>query len=90
MNIISWTLSYFQQNPKFNQQSLPGLDPSIDQLTFDLQSLDTTDLNYLMGLLGAKYLPTAFYKVRLLTFDARVAQGTVPRATGYKVPPSVD
>ncbi|GAB3126408.1 Pvc16 family protein [Novispirillum itersonii] len=65
---ISRTISYFQQNPYFNQQNLPGLDPAIDKLNLEFVNLDPVDLNYVMGMLGAKYLPSVFYKIRLLPF----------------------
>lgn len=83
LKVTSWILSYFQRNPRFDHDTLPGLDPEITQLTFDLQSLDTTDLSYLMGLLGTKYLPSVFYKVRLITFDGRSVQAEIPQVHGY-------
>lgn len=86
LKVASWILGYFQQNPRFDHDSLPGLDPGITQLTFELQSLETTDLNYLMGLLGTKYLPSAFYKVRLITFDGNDVQAQIPEVGGYGVP----
>src|SRR5436853_173538 len=62
LGIISRTISFFQQNPWFTHANLPDLDPIIDKLTLEMTNLDVTDLNYLMGLMGTKYLPSVYYK----------------------------
>lgn len=86
LGMISWTISFFQQNPWFTHQNLPGLDPEIDKLTFEIMSLDITDLNYLMGLMGVKYLPSVYYKVRMIPFRSDAIKGTVPAAQGVQTP----
>ncbi len=84
LGVISWVLSFFQQNPVFTHESQPDLDPKITQLTFDLISLDATQLNYLMGLVGTRYLPSAYYKIRLLTFDGEAIRAEVPAVQGLE------
>ena len=37
-----------------------------------------------MGLLGTKYLPSVYYKVRLLPFQADAMSGVVPAAQGSR------
>ena len=78
LGVISRTISFFQQNPSFNHTTMPELSSGIDKLTFELTNLDLTELNYLMGLLGTKYLPSVFYKVRMLPFDSDALHGEVP------------
>ena len=34
LGVISRTISFFQQNPCFNHNNMPGLDESIDRVTF--------------------------------------------------------
>ena len=65
---LSRTISYFQQNPWFSHDNLPPLDPSIDKINLEFINLNNADVNYIMGMLGVKYLPSAFYKLRLLPF----------------------
>lgn len=89
LGIISRTISFFQQSPVFTRDSLPGLDPVIEKLTFEMFNLDLTALNHLMGLMGAKYLPSAYYKVRMIPFDSAAMQGQVPAAQGVQSPGSV-
>lgn len=86
LSILTRTISFFQQNLWFTHENLPGLPASIDKLTFELTNLELTDLNYLMGLVGVKYLPSVYYKVRLLPFDSEAMQAQVPAAQGLQTP----
>ncbi len=82
--MISGTIFFFQQNPVFTQNSLPGLNSAIDKLTFEMVNMDMAEHNYLMGLAGTKYLPSALYKVRMLPFVGQSIQGQTPAVTGLQ------
>lgn len=86
LGMISQTISFFQQNPWFNHENLPGLDDAIDKLTFEISNLEMVDLSYLMGMLGTQYLPSVFYKVRMLPFAGDAMQAEVPAARGLQNP----
>jgi len=68
LGMISETISFFQQHPVFTPDNLPGLDPAIDKLTFEMNNLALADLNDLMQMIGAKYLPSVYYRVRMIPF----------------------
>lgn len=68
---ISRVIGFFQQNPCFTQANSPELQDGIDKLTLEMENLSPVDVSYVMGVLGTKYLPSAFYKLRLLPFDSR-------------------
>lgn len=89
LSAISRTITFFQQNLWFTHDNLPGLDPRIDKLTFELTNLDPVDLNYLLGLTGAKYLPSVYYKVRMIPFESDAMQAQVPAAQGVQAPGEV-
>jgi hypothetical protein len=84
LTMISGTIAFFQQNPVFTQNKLPGLDPSVDKLTFEMVNMDMAEHNYLMGLAGAKYLPSALYKVRMLPFIGQTITGQTPAVKGLQ------
>lgn len=71
---ISRIISFFQQNPSFNQANAPDLDPGVERLTMEMETLSSVDVNYVMGMLGTKYLPSVFYKLRLLPFASTAMQ----------------
>ncbi len=49
LSAIQRTITFFQQNLWFTHDNLPGLDPRIGKLTFELTNLDPIDLNYILG-----------------------------------------
>jgi hypothetical protein len=88
--LISRTISFFQQNPYFTPDSLPGLPADITKLQFEFTNVELTELNYLMGLAGVKYLPSVYYKVRLLPFADDALLATVPGVSGLRTPGEPD
>lgn len=82
LEMISRTIGFFQQNPFFTHESMPELDPGIDKLTIEMMNLDLTQANYLMGMMGIKYLPSVLYRIRMLPFRSDAVSGVVPPARG--------
>ncbi|AJP72399.1 DUF4255 domain-containing protein [Sphingomonas hengshuiensis] len=87
---ISHILSFFQQVPNFNQANAPQLGPDVEKVTLEMESFDPVEVNYVMSMLGTKYLPSVFYKLRLLTFASPAMQArTFPvRGGGVSEAPS--
>jgi hypothetical protein len=86
LEVISLAISFFQQYPSFTPDSLPTLPPTIDRLTFEMTNLGPLDLSYVMGLAGVKYLPSAYYRVRLLPFQGGAIQRQEPAVQGVETP----
>ena len=86
LGMLSRTIGFFQRNPVFTHDRLPGLAPEIDKLTMDFVSLDLSQTNHLMAMLGVKYLPSALYKLRMLPFMSDAVIGFVPIARKTRTP----
>jgi len=86
LGMISRTIQFFQENPYFDHNNLPGLPEPIDKLAVEFSNLDAVGLNYVMGLAGVKYLPSVYYKVRMFPFRSETIQQQVTAASGYKLP----
>jgi Pvc16 N-terminal domain len=80
LDILSRTIAFFQQHPRFTHDSDPALDPRIEKLTVEMVNLDFMQLNYVMSMTGAKYLPMVCYKMRMIPFTSEAIQATVPAA----------
>ncbi|MBC3917255.1 DUF4255 domain-containing protein [Undibacterium sp. CY18W] len=78
LKTISNAVSFFQQHAVFDQHNSPGLDTRIEKLILDIENLKIPDLNNLWSLLGGRYLPSVFYKVRMISMDATAVIGQVP------------
>src|SRR5947209_3548875 len=78
LRVLSRAIAFFQENPVFTPDRLPGLAPDIEKLALDFVTLDFSQMNYLMAMLGLKYLPCAVYKLRMLPFRSSAATIVVP------------
>lgn len=67
--LLSYVIGFFQSKNLFNHQNSPALAEKIDKLIVDLYSIPIEQQNYLWGALGAKYLPSVVYRVRLLSIQ---------------------
>jgi len=75
---ISDVIEFFQAHSVFDSQKYPSLNASvsdpvnkvwqlIDRLSFKLVSLTFEQQNNLWGMLSSKYMPSAVYRVKMLT-----------------------
>jgi hypothetical protein len=81
LKILCYVLGYFQARPAFDAQSGPGLPTGLDKLSCELVNLSTQELPNVWTILGARYLPSALYKLRMVTRQQDGA-GTVLPAIG--------
>lgn len=73
LKFISTVLHFFQHKKTFNHENTPELDSEINRLTLELVNLDLQSLSGFWSFIGAKYLPSLIFKVRMLTYqDDRV------------------
>jgi hypothetical protein len=86
LEVISQAIRFFQQNPSFTPESLPGLPADTERLTWNMTNLDPLNLSYLIGLAGVKYLPAVYYQVRLLPFQSGAVQRQEPAVQGMQAP----
>lgn len=82
LTAIARIISYFQQNPALTHDNAPQLDPGVDKIVLEFTSLSPVDVNYVIGMLGAKYLPSVFYKLRLIPFASSAMQARTYPARG--------
>lgn len=82
LKILSHAVQFFQVHPVFDRLSAPEMDRSIEQLSFEIENLDTDGRSQLWGILGGRYLPSVLYRMRTVTIDAGalVAESLVIRA----------
>jgi len=66
---LSHVLVFFQAHPVFTRERYAGLDPHIEKLGVDLLTLSFEQLNQLWAFVGAKQLPSALYRVRLVALQ---------------------
>jgi hypothetical protein len=71
LKLVAATIGFFQARPVFNRLNTPALDPGIEQLSLEIENLNTADLSNLWGVLGGRYRPSVLYRLRMITIDSQ-------------------
>lgn len=69
LKMLSRVIGVFQANKVFTAQTHPELAPYIDRLTFEIFNVPIQELSHIWGGIGAKYVPSILYKVRMVTIE---------------------
>lgn len=69
LKYISLVLTFFQSHPFFDSTTYADLDPRLEKLVVELQSLSYEQLNQVWAFIGGKQLPSVIYKVRLVVLQ---------------------
>ena len=73
LKFLSGAIQFFQSKNVFTRQNTPNMDRYLEKLVVELYSLNFEQQNHLWGALGAKYLPSVLYKVRIVVVDEQTA-----------------
>lgn len=69
LKFLSFILSFLNSKNVFNHSNTPRLPDEIEKLSFEFEPVGLERLNNIWAMMGAKYMPSLLYKVRMLTFD---------------------
>ncbi len=69
LEFLSAAVRLFQSRNVFTPGDIPALEGVAEKLVVELHSLDFEQQNHLWASLGAKYMPSVMYKVRMLTIQ---------------------
>jgi hypothetical protein len=78
LQMLGTAMGYFQGKPAYDARSSDDFPPGVSRLQLELVNLSIQELNNLWAIMGAKYLPSALYKVRMLTIQENWTTETVP------------
>jgi len=84
LRFLSFIMGYLQQKNVFNRSNTPQLDNGIVKLIFELENLTTEKMNNIWATLGAKYMPSVMYKMRMLTIDGSIVREFRPVVTSMQ------
>jgi hypothetical protein len=74
LGFLSQALTFLQAQPVFTPQTHPSLDERIEKLVVEMLAYGPEQLNQTWACLGAKYLPSALYRVRIVALQDREPQ----------------
>lgn len=79
LKFLSGVFRFFQSKTVFTSDNTPIMDPTIQKLIVELYSLSFEQQNHLWGYLGAKFIPSVLYKIRLVTIQECAVSDETPR-----------
>ncbi len=80
--VLSAVISVFQAQPFFTQNAKIKMEAPLEKLTFEIFNVAMNELSHIWSGIGAKYLPSIIYKVRMLSIQEKRVQKEVPGITG--------
>jgi len=85
LDFLSAAIGGLQGKNVFTPQNTPGMDSSIKKLIVEMHTVGFENHNHLWGSLGAKYIPSVLYKVRLITIQEELAESERKRISGIEI-----
>lgn len=76
LKLLSLVIGYFQKKNVYNNSNSPDLDTRISEMNIELVTLNFEQQNHIWGSIGAKYLPSVIYKLRLIPIIDDEVDGT--------------
>lgn len=81
LEYLSGAIRFFQGKSVFTPDNTPEMEPAIQKLIVEMITLSFEQQNHLWGSLGAKYLPSVLYRVRMLIMQEAMAFDEQPPVT---------
>lgn len=81
LKVLSEIAGFFQSKRVFTPNNTPAFSDKIEKVTLDIVNLDTRDLSSLWSMIGAKYLPSMLYKIRMIKIDQEMMTGEISTIT---------
>ena len=82
LRFLSESIRFFQAKPLFSRQNSAGFPRELERLTIEMVNLNTQDLQNLWSGMGGRYLPSALYKLRMITLPDAWVTERIPTITG--------
>jgi len=73
LKFLSAAIYFFQGKSLFDHENSEGLPKQIPQLTMEVVKLSYHEAHSLWGAIGAKYMPSVLFKIRLLSYQEGIS-----------------
>lgn len=89
LKMLSSVIGIFQSNTYFTKQLHPEMPAPLDKLTFEIYNLPINELSHIWSGIGAKYVPSILYKVRMITMQEDLITEEISGVSGLKGTPKL-
>ncbi|HWZ21721.1 MAG TPA: DUF4255 domain-containing protein [Cytophagaceae bacterium] len=84
LKMLSAVIAIVQANPSFSRSNFPDMDVSADKLNFEIYNIPINELSHIWSGIGAKYVPSIIYKVRMISIQKNLIQEELSGITGIQ------
>lgn len=82
LRFLGSVMGFFQGKPSFNAQNSSSFPAETEKLSMELVNLSVHEINNVWAILGAKYMPSVVYKMRMLVLQENWIGERMPAVTG--------
>jgi len=82
LKMLSTVIGIFQSNTYFTKQKNPKMKSPVEKLTLEIFNLPINELSHIWSGIGAKYVPSIVYKVRMITIREDLITKEIPGVSG--------
>ncbi|MBD78266.1 MAG: hypothetical protein CL840_05035 [Crocinitomicaceae bacterium] len=88
LKMLSAVIGVFQTNSYFTKQKNPEMKSPVEKLTFEIFNLPINELSHIWSGIGAKYVPSIIYKVRMIAISEGLITKEVTGVGGLQGTPN--
>lgn len=81
LQVLAEVIAYLHDKPIFDPANTPGMEPGLSRLALNLMKLTYAEQSSLWSCLGARYVPSVLYSVRMLSFGGGRVEALLPSVT---------
>lgn len=81
LKMLSTVITSFQANPYFNKNEHPNMAAPLEKLTLEIYNVPITEQSHIWSGIGAKYLPSIVYRLRMITLQEERIKKEIPSFT---------
>jgi hypothetical protein len=82
LRMLSAVIKTFQASSLFTKQSHPEISDPLEKLTLEIYNVPVNELSHIWNGIGAKYVPSTLYKMRMIAESDEKIKGEIPAVTG--------
>jgi hypothetical protein len=82
LKVLGSAMGFFQGKPSFNAQNSASFPTEMEKLSMELVNLSIQEVNNVWAILGAKYMPSVIYKMRMLVLQENWIGERIPAVSG--------
>lgn len=89
LKMLSSVIGIFQANSYFTKSINPDMPAPLEKLTFEIYNLPINELSHIWSGIGAKYVPSILYKVRMITMQENLIKEEISGVGGLQGDPNL-